>query len=106
MKIEGTYTIKAPRELMFALLVAPEVLQRCVPGCQSLETQEDGSYKMTMKTGIGSIKGQFTGLIRLEDIFEPEHYKKMKQPSVIPAMSASEGLWPASASVWWHLPPR
>ncbi len=91
MKIEGTYTIKAPRERMFALLVAPEVLQRCVPGCQSLETQEDGSYKMTMKTGIGSIKGQFTGLIRLEDIVEPEHYQMIVEGKGAPGFLKGTG---------------
>jgi carbon monoxide dehydrogenase subunit G len=75
MKIEGTHTIKAARQRLFHLLTDPDVLKRCVPGCQSLEANEDGSYKMTMKTGIGSIKGVFTGSIRLEDIQEPSHYK-------------------------------
>lgn len=75
MKIEGTHTVNAARERLFHLLTDPEVLKRCVPGCQSLEANEDGSYKMTMKTGVGSIKGVFTGTIRLEDIQEPSHYK-------------------------------
>lgn len=92
MKIEGSYTIKSPRERLFALLVAPEVLQRCVPGCQSLEAQEDGSYKMTMKTGIGSIKGVFTGLIRLEDIVEPEHFKMNVEGKGAPGFLKGVGI--------------
>ncbi len=91
MKIEGSYTIKSKRERVFALLVAPEILQRCVPGCQSLEAQEDGSYKMTMKTGIGSIKGLFTGLIRLEDIAEPEHYKMIVEGKGAPGFLKGTG---------------
>src|SRR5574341_1425897 len=74
MKLEGTQTIKAPRALLFQLMTDPEVLKRCVPGCQSLEAGEDGSYKMILKAGVGSIKGVFTGAIRLDEIREPEHY--------------------------------
>jgi uncharacterized protein len=77
MKIEGDYIVKAPREQLWRLLIDPAVLQRCVPGCQSLEATEDGSYKMTMKAGIGSIKGVFTGTIRLTDLREPEHYQML-----------------------------
>ncbi|MBO0858254.1 MAG: carbon monoxide dehydrogenase subunit G [Chloracidobacterium sp.] len=75
MKIDGSHTIKAPRESLYQLLVDPEILRRCVPGCQSLEAVGDGSYKMTLKAGVGSIKGIFTGSIKLEAILEPEHYK-------------------------------
>jgi carbon monoxide dehydrogenase subunit G len=75
MKIEGSHTIKAPRESLYQLMVDPEILRRCVPGCQSLEAAGDGSYKMTLKTGVGSIKGVFTGSIKLEEMREPEHYK-------------------------------
>ncbi|MGH9843254.1 MAG: SRPBCC family protein [Blastocatellia bacterium] len=75
MKIEGSHIIKASRSRVFALLITPDVLARCVPGCESLEANEDGSYKMTLKAGVGSIKGLFNGTIRLEEIREPEHYK-------------------------------
>ncbi len=75
MKIEGSHAIKAERPRVFELLTTPDVLARCVPGCESLEANEDGSYKMTLKAGVGSIKGLFNGTIRLEEIREPEHYK-------------------------------
>jgi uncharacterized protein len=75
MKVEGSHAINATRERLFQLLIDPQVLQRCVPGCQSLEVVEDGSFKMSLKAGVGAIKGVFTGAIRLEEIREPEHYK-------------------------------
>jgi uncharacterized protein len=75
MKIEGSYTIKGSRTRVWQLMTSPEVLQRCIPGCESLEANEDGSYKMVMKAGVGSIKGVYNGIIRLDDIHEPEHYK-------------------------------
>ena len=75
MKIEGTYTLNAPRELVWNLMIDPDVLSRCVPGVQSLENMEGTSYKLTLKTGVGAIKGVYTGAIKLEDLREPEHYK-------------------------------
>ena len=77
MKIEGNYTIKAPRELVWNLLIDPEVLSRCVPGVQSLENIEGTSYKLSLKTGVGAIKGVYTGAIKLADMREPEHYKML-----------------------------
>jgi carbon monoxide dehydrogenase subunit G len=75
MKIEGNYVIRAPRALVFQLLIDPLVIQRVMPGCESLETQEDGSYKVTMKAGVGSIKGVFQGAIKLTEVRAPEHYQ-------------------------------
>lgn len=77
MKIEGNYPIKAPRADLWRMLIDPAVLQRCVPGCESLEAAEDGSYKMVMKAGVGSIKGAFTGKIKLDELRAPEHYKML-----------------------------
>ena len=75
MKLEGTETINTTRESLFDVMTDAEVLKRCIPGCESLEAQGDGSYKMSLKAGVGSIRGVFTGAVRLEDVREPEHFK-------------------------------
>jgi uncharacterized protein len=91
MKIEGDHTIKAPRESLYRLMIDPEILRRCVPGCQSLEAAADGSYKMTLKAGVGSIKGVFTGSIKLEEMREPEHYKMIVEAKGSPGFLKGEG---------------
>lgn len=75
MKIEGTQELHTRRERVFALLVDPEVLQRCIPGCESLEKTDENAYAVTIKAGIGAIKGTFKGNVRLEDMRPPEHYR-------------------------------
>lgn len=92
MKIEGSYTIEAARELLFALMTDAEVLSRCVPGVESLETVADGSYKMLLKAGVGSIKGTYTGAIRLEDLREPEHYKMIVDGKGAPGFLKGTGV--------------
>jgi uncharacterized protein len=92
MKIEGSHTIKAPRESLYQLMVDPDILQRCVPGLQSLEAAGDGSYNMTLKTGVGSIKGIFKGSIKLEEMREPEHYKMIVDAKGSAGFLKGEGL--------------
>jgi carbon monoxide dehydrogenase subunit G len=75
MKIEGSHELRARRERVFAVLVDPDVLQRCIPGCERLEKTGENSYATTLRTGVGSIKGVFTGNVRLEDVRPPEHYR-------------------------------
>jgi hypothetical protein len=75
MKIAGTHEIKAPREVVYQAITDPQILQRCIPGCQSLEQTEENTYIATMKAGVGSVKGTFKGNVRLEDMQAPAHYR-------------------------------
>jgi carbon monoxide dehydrogenase subunit G len=75
MKIEGTQELHASRERVYALLIDPQVLQRCIPGCESLDKTGEDAYAVTIRAGIGAIKGTFKGNVRLEDMRAPEHYR-------------------------------
>jgi len=75
MKIEGTHEINVARDVVFRALTDPQILQRCIPGCESLEQTEENAYLATMKAGVGSIKGTFKGNVRLEDLQPPVHYR-------------------------------
>jgi len=75
MKIQGIQELHLPRERIYALLTNPEVLRRCIPGCESLEETAENAYAATMRAGVGAIKGNFKGNVRLEDMRPPEHYR-------------------------------
>ena len=75
MKIEGMHELHAPRDRVYDALIDPQILQRSIPGCESLEKTADNTYVATMKVGIGSVKGTFKGNVRLEDMRPPEHYR-------------------------------
>ena len=75
MKLEGTHELEARRERVYEALVDPEVLQRCIPGCEKLEKTGENTFAATIRTGVGSIKGVFNGTARLEDLREPEHLR-------------------------------
>ena len=75
MKLEGTQELDAPRERVYQCLISPEVLQRCIPGCERLEQTAENTFAATIRTGVGSIKGVFNGTARLDDMREPEHLR-------------------------------
>ena len=75
MKIEGSHQLNRPRERVYQCLIDPEVLQRCIPGCERLEKTGENNYAATIRAGVGSIKGVFSGNVRLEDMRPPEHYR-------------------------------
>ena len=75
MKLEGTHQLDAPRARVYQCLIDPEVLQRCIPGCERLEKTAENTFAATIRTGVGSIKGVFNGTARLENLREPEHLR-------------------------------
>ena len=75
MKIDGTHEINAPRERVYALITDPEVLRRCIPGCESLEKTDEDTYAAIMKAGVGMVKGTFKGKVKLAEMRPPEHYR-------------------------------
>ncbi len=75
MNLEGSHTINAARARVYESLIDPQVLQQCIPGCESLERTSEGIYAMKIRAGVGPIKGLFNGTVRMEDLREPEHYR-------------------------------
>lgn len=75
MKIEGSYTIPASREKVYALLLDPAVLKRAIPGCEEIQPQGDSAFRIKMRAGLASIRGNVEGEIRVEDARPPEHYR-------------------------------
>ena len=72
MKIEGTHELRAARERVWRALIDPEVLRRCIPGCERLERTGEDAYSATLRTGVGAIKGVFNGHVRLEEPAAPD----------------------------------
>jgi carbon monoxide dehydrogenase subunit G len=67
VKINGTATLAAPRDRVWAALNDPAVLVRTIPGCEQLEALGDDRYRMTVTAGVASIKGTYLGEVSLTD---------------------------------------
>ncbi len=74
MDMTGEYRIPAPREKVWEALNDPEVLTKCIPGCQELNKDSDTELSATVKTKVGPVSATFKGKVTLSDINPPESY--------------------------------
>lgn len=74
MDMTGQYRIAAPREVVWAALNDPEVLRRCIPGCQELERKSDNEFTAKVTLKIGPMNANFTGAVTLQELNPPESY--------------------------------
>lgn len=75
MQLSGQQEVAIQRAELWERLHDPEVLARCLPGCESLETLDDGSYRATVMRKLGPIKARFRSLLQIEDIETLHTYK-------------------------------
>jgi carbon monoxide dehydrogenase subunit G len=75
MKVAGTSLLPVPPERAYALLQDPDVLARCIPGCEGLDRVADDEYAMRMKMGIASISGRFDGKVRISEQNPPVSFR-------------------------------
>ena len=74
MDISGEFTIPAPRERVWVALNDPEVLARCIPGCEELQRTGENGFDAKMVAKIGPVKARFDTSIELTDINAPQSY--------------------------------
>lgn len=67
MKISGTATLDASPERVWDAFHDPEVLARCLPGCESLTPLGPDRYAMTVTAGVAAVKGTYDGTVALLD---------------------------------------
>lgn len=75
MKIGGTYVLQLPQDSAYALLQDPEILAKCIPGCDRLDKVAENEYEMKMKMTIASMSGRFEGRVKLADQQPPNSFR-------------------------------
>lgn len=59
MIIEKTFTIDAPIDEVWSIIIDPEKVAHCMPGCESVTKVDDDNYQAVVKVAIGPIKTSF-----------------------------------------------
>lgn len=52
-----------------------EVLQNCIPGCESLTEVPPGQYEILITAAVGPVKAKFKGKLRIADPSPPSSYR-------------------------------
>jgi len=74
MKVAATREFNVPQEKVFAALIDPAILQKCIDGCEKMEKTGEDSYDAHLKIGVAGIKGSYVGKIRVEEKKPPESF--------------------------------
>jgi carbon monoxide dehydrogenase subunit G len=75
MELIGEQTIPAPKERVWQALNDPEILKRCIPGCQEILKVSDTELTAKVGLAVGPVKATFNGKVTLSDLDPPNGYR-------------------------------
>lgn len=75
MNLSGEYKLPLPRQAVWEGLNDPDVLKRCIPGCDELIKSSDTEMSAKVALKIGPMSAKFSGKVTLSDIDPPKGYK-------------------------------
>jgi carbon monoxide dehydrogenase subunit G len=75
MELTQTHLLPVPLQTAWDALNDPAVLQRCIPGCESITAAGDNAYDVAMTAAVGPVKARFKGRMELTDIVPPTSYR-------------------------------
>ena len=67
MELVGQVDLNATPVMIWTALFDPAVLQRCFPGCKSVERKSESEYAAVLQVKVGPLNAGFNGLITLTD---------------------------------------
>ena len=68
---EGSTFVSVPPGKVWSTLLDPESLRAVIPGCESLETTGQNTYRIVARIGVGPVRGSFTTNAQFTDLIEP-----------------------------------
>ena len=74
MKLAGSYKLNVKKELVWKALNNPNILKKCIPGCDSFEKESDTVFIATATNQIGPMNATFSGKVTLTNIKENQSY--------------------------------
>jgi carbon monoxide dehydrogenase subunit G len=75
MDIAGTYTFNAAPERVWDVLMDPQVIASCIPGCEAFEPAGADRYTARLNVALAAITGSYEGTIVLSDKVPSTSYR-------------------------------
>lgn len=74
MKMAGSREIAAAPDFVWTQLNDPEVLRRCISGCEAVRVESEGEFVASLKLRFGPVSASFDGRISLSNIVDNRSY--------------------------------
>ena len=73
MKLEQSFDIAAPLDVVWAALIDVEFVAPCLPGAEVSRRDEEGGYRGTFTVKLGPTTAVYNGVLRIEEVDEATH---------------------------------
>ena len=77
MKLEQSFTVKAPIDEVWAALTDVPRVAPCLPGAEITEASEDGTYQGNFQVKLGPTTAAYRGTLKMESLDEQAHVATM-----------------------------
>ena len=67
MDITGSYTFSAASDRVWDLLMNPDVIASCIPGCDRFEPDGEDRYRVRLNVAMAAVTGSYDGTVTLSD---------------------------------------
>ncbi len=74
MKLSGSYKLNVKKENVWKALNDPNILKKCIPGCETFDKESDTIFNATATNQIGPMNATFSGSVTLSNIKPNESY--------------------------------
>ena len=74
MKLTGSYKLNVKKEIVWKALNDPDILKKCIPGCESFKKENNNVFNATATNQIGPMNATFSGTVTLTNIQENQSY--------------------------------
>ena len=74
MKLSGSYKLNVKKETVWKALNDPNILKKCIPGCESFNKESDTIFNASATNQIGPMNATFSGKVELSNIKENQSY--------------------------------
>ena len=74
MKLTGSYKLNVKKEIVWQALNNPDILKKCIPGCESFEKKSNTIFNATATNQIGPMNATFSGTVTLSNIQDNQSY--------------------------------
>lgn len=75
MKMSDEISLPVPQDVAWDALNDVNLLRTCIPGCEAITLQDDGSYEVVVAAAVGPIRARFKGEMRMHDVVAPSSYR-------------------------------
>lgn len=75
MEITGSYTFQAPPDRVWSLLMDPDVIASCIPGCDRFEPAGEDRYRARLTVALAAITGTYDGTVVIAEKVPESSYR-------------------------------